>query len=301
MIPALPAIQVTAMVATWLLFDLLEYRQAVLIIWAIGFSHYLLGLIYSRAQITNLISRSANVIPITLLLLGGTGLFFINGSLTYYFILHHAINETYIGAKFISQSFSSRTRNKLQSISFVLQLSGALILVATLPKQLGTSLFVVLFAGYISLLIYYLYFLHKQHPRSGSETLTMIFTELGLLFLIPLNHWMYDISLYHVVFYHFAFWIIFPANGQLSRGLHRQFVIYLFATVTSIWVFVSFVPMDKTDVISYVTRYQLYEFWFVVFSFVHITLSFSISNANPPSIINLFNSQNRLPAQKAHK
>ena len=298
MIPKLPFIQATAMGAAWLLFDMFEYRQAVLIIWAIGFSHYLLGLIYSRTQILNLISSSANVTPIVLLLLGGTGLFFINGSLTYYFILHHAINETYIGTRFLSGSISNHARNKMQSISFILQLSGALILVATLPKQLSTGVFTTMFAGYSALLLYYLYVIQQQRQQFEASTTTLIFTELTLFFLIPLNHWIYDISLYHIVLYHFAFWIIFPANGHLSRGLYRQFVIYLLATVASIWVFLSFAPLDKSNVISYVTRYQLYEFWFAVFSFVHITMSFFVSNTNPPWIMRLFKPQNRLLTQK---
>ena len=298
MIPRLPAIQVTAMGATWLLFDMFEYRQAVLIIWAIGFSHYLLGMVYSRAQIVSLISSSANVIPIILLLIGGTGLYFVNGSLTYYFVFHHAINETYIGTRFLSDSLTGRARNKMQSISFALQLSGALILVTTFPKQLSTDIFTTMFVGYVVLLAYYLYVVYQQRRKFGANTITIVFTELALFFLIPLNHWIYDISLYHIVLYHFAFWIIFPANGQLSRGLHRQFAIYLLATVASIWVFLSFVPVDKSDVISYVTRYQLYEFWFAVFSFVHITMSFFVSNANPPWIMRLFAPQNRLLDQK---
>jgi len=293
-LPRLPTIQIAAMLATWLLFETYESRQAVVLVWAIGFSHYLLGLIYSRKQVAHVISSTANLLPTGLLLVGGTLFYFLNGSLTYYFVLHHALNETYLSIRFQSHTLSTHLRSRIQSVSFSLQLFGALILVSPWSTNLGTGLFLTLFFCYSLLLAYYLYTVYalRSHFKSA-PIVSIVFTEIALLFLIPIDHWIYNISLYHLVLYHFAFWIIFPASGQQSRGLHGQLLVYMLATVISLWLFISLAPLEEGNLLAFIGRYQLYEFWFLILSYVHITLAFSISSANPAWILRLLRQPDR--------
>src|SRR5437773_2236219 len=66
------------------------------LVYSLGFTHYLLTLIYSQRQFAAFATQPFSVIPLFSIIVFGAGLYFFHFPLPLYFAVHHAFNEAYI-------------------------------------------------------------------------------------------------------------------------------------------------------------------------------------------------------------
>src|SRR2546429_8270826 len=66
------------------------------IVYSVGFSHYLLGAIYSRQQFREAYAQPLSLFPVLVLAIFGIGLYSLQFPLLIFFALHHAFNEAYV-------------------------------------------------------------------------------------------------------------------------------------------------------------------------------------------------------------
>ena len=66
------------------------------IVYSVGFSHYLLGAIYSRQQFREVYAQPLSLFPVLALAIFGIGLYSLQFPLLIFFALHHAFNEAYV-------------------------------------------------------------------------------------------------------------------------------------------------------------------------------------------------------------
>ena len=269
--------QGVALVATWLLFESLSLIQAITVVWAVGFSHYLLGFLYSWRSTQSVLHARSGKVALGLLLVAGLALYWGDLSLVLYFGLHHALNEAYISGRFESDTEHGRTN--IRGTSFCVHLLGFYLLTHDGQLKQEPAVYTVLIMVFI--VLSGKFYLDGVRSRSGG-----IGSEMVVAMLIPLDFWLYDIHLYHFVLYHFVFWMVYPAS-RLWRmggiGLSR----YIAMTVISIAVFVALIPPGIRSVYGVGAGATYYEA-FVFLSFLHITLSFATSRANPAWIQRVF-------------
>ena len=277
--------QLVAVAAAWMLFESFGYFEGMILVWAIGFSHYLLGLIYSRRQLVSLVTTPGILLPMTVLAVAGGVLYFQQFPLLLYFGLHHAINEAYIGNRFRD----TNDRRLLSGISFLLHMTGFVLLAYSQRLQQAPESLTVLLVIFCGLAAVFFWLLLRDggSPRSGGRV-PMMASELMLMVLIPLDYGYYDIHLYHIVLYHFVFWAFYPAGGMLVRESYRSLLIYVFLTVVALWLFVSIKPDSMLDAYGLGQDSLSYYDWFFLLSYFHITLSFAISRTNPDWVVRYF-------------
>lgn len=276
-----------AIAITYWTFEHFGPRNAIVIAWSVGFSHYLVGILYSRKQITHVLSQPSSRVPLLLLGLGGLGMYLNNFSLFLYFGLHHALNESYLGLRYQSSSLTEQNRKQLRAAGFIAHLSGYLLIIYT-ATLFGRPILLTVTGGiFIGSLIFYFHIIWKQRNGfSVKEFISSVFIEFVLILLVIVDLSVYNIQLYQIVLYHFVFWAIFPASNLLLRNQLKDLGLYLALTVITLFGFIAYSPVYTN---SWFSGYYDYKYWFIIFSFVHITSSFAISGANPGWIRTIFN------------
>lgn len=296
MISALPTklfpIQLIALLVSGLLFEVFSNFQARNIMYALGFSHYFLGFIYSRADVTRVLSHTNTIFPLILLGLAGVGLFQGDFSLVWFFGLHHAINEAYIFTKYdkphnlkqhkSSDAMAYLSTSRLKTTSFVTHLAGYLVIVDFgLSKPVWWALFVIFSLSFV-------FFQYAIRQYKAHNTQHSGFSECLLLGVMCIDYWVMPISIEYFVMYHFVFWILFPAQGMWARKQIKSINKYLLYTAITWALFLLFGPLGIGITHPYTLGSRENYYWFVVFSYAHITLSFAISKTNPAWVQKLF-------------
>ncbi len=270
--------QGVALAAACWLFEYYPLVEAVTLVWAVGFSHYLLGLAYSWRATRSVLMLRHGAIALALLAALGTGLYVADFSLALYFGLHHALNEAYISGRFKKKAISSLSSVQLNS--FLLHLLGFFLITHDGRLQNEPMWHIGLLLVLVVLFVRFsVEMLRNQRGLMGSE--------LVIVLLIPLDLWTYDIHLYHIVLYHFLFWIVFPLM-RMRRAGGAKIITYGALTIGSIVVFVALIPQGVRSVYGGVGPGAAFYEAFVFLSFIHITLSFATSRANPAWINRIF-------------
>jgi hypothetical protein len=91
-------------------------------------------------------------------------------------------------------------------------------------------------------------------------------------------------SYLHVVLYHVISWTFYPIPKLWAQGA-RQLAIYVGLTTLSIAGFLLVSPLGL-----FTTRYavMIFQKQFIMWTYMHITASFVLSNAHPDWIVDLF-------------
>lgn len=276
---------VIAMLAAIGLHDDVVWQSAVT---SIGFGHYLLSIWYARSRLSGLTRDRGTALATLGAVVGGSLFYAVGFPLIIYFAAHHVCNEAYITSG-ISDRLQQDRRRQLRATAIVLHT----VLYFTLLRSEFATVFVR--RGYIAsaaemlrppvyffvplMAAYAAYFLalfrvRKDLDRRSLAELSIVeIAGLGLLavsFLSP-------IRFLDVVCYHFVFWWFFPASKLAQRGRWAvtQYAGWMAALVGATFLLSPAVLPD------YPFKDSMYLRQFLLWSHIHITSSYFLSNANP--------------------
>jgi hypothetical protein len=133
---------------------------------------------------------------------------------------------------------------------------------------------------------YALFFYYLHRIRSLLDLRTFLescaFELLGLVAVAASFY--VNFKFLHIVLYHFVFWSLFPLP-KIWAAAPRSVAVYVGLTALLTALFLSLSPIGVPD---YRLAGVLFQEQFKVWSYIHITLSFPLSNANPNWVISLF-------------
>ncbi|HKJ25096.1 MAG TPA: hypothetical protein VKB65_09765, partial [Myxococcota bacterium] len=198
-----------------------------------------------------------------------------------YFGLHHALNESFMLDRVTRHRSDPRVR-ALRGTGFVFHLAAFFCLTGktTTPWFEPWWLWSLPVTGAA-----YAWTLLRARPAlSRRELADHAWFEAAL---VPLAVWVVasgrSFDVYDVALYHFLFWAMYPARTMRQRGV--KLGPYLGATLVLLGGFVLVSPVGLVD--PHFGRSAYRDAFFLV-SFVHITISVAISDANPDVVNRLF-------------
>lgn len=283
-LPLVSLIQLSSIVITAAFYAQSNNYKWLIAVYIFAFSHYLIGALYSRKLIATLLASPKAYLPLGLLCLTGWFAYRESFSLLLYFGLHHALSEAYLKQRFFNLEISREWLSHLQASSFWLHLSGFFLLVRhdpTLYKAHYLKPALLIFAFALS---YYLYRLWCDRAMLKQISVFKLFGSEMVLLGLLLVSFFYSITFLQVVFYHFTLWALLPYLRAGSPNAMRPLAFYTLLTLGSLAVITYYSPYY----VPISSRYHLFEDWFILLSYAHITLSFAISNANPAWLNRLF-------------
>jgi hypothetical protein len=275
-------------------------RTWVAVVYAYGFSHYLMALVYSKRQAAEFIVQPLSWLSLVSIGLLGAGLYFSQFPLLFFFALHHAFNEAYVLKHTVpsddqaSKAFRTSAVLLHLFLYFVLlrhtqgighvDLSPFLLLRRFTPgagEILNAEFLWIGLAGSYALFFYYL-----RRIRSSLDFRRLLeISAFELLGIVAVAASFYvDFKFLHVVLYHFVFWSLFPLPKMWTTA-PRSIALYAGMTALLMAVFLSLSPIGPPD---YRLAGLLFQEQFRLWSYIHITASFLLSNANPDWVIGLF-------------
>ncbi|HEY1373569.1 MAG TPA: hypothetical protein VGH50_13955 [Candidatus Binatia bacterium] len=276
-------------------------------VYAVTFAHFAVSLIYSRRQVAQAFKQPYGLVPLLSIALITVGLYFGQVSLLYYFALHHAFNEAFI----LSGTLPSENDDvkafrgsavlvHLFLYFFILRGQAGFTLSPWSPiyplvagrtggnRYLLSYLLAGGFAASYAVFFFYLYRIRRFLDRRtliencGGEIVGLFIAVVSLSVTF---------SYLHVVLYHVISWTFYPIPKLWAQGA-RQLGAYLGLTILSLAGFLLVSPLGLFS-----SRYavMIFQKQFIMWTYIHITASFVLSNAHPDWIVNLFRHK-RYPA-----
>jgi hypothetical protein len=248
------------------------------LVFALGFCHYLVAMIYSARPLRSLATQGYSYLPFVLLLGAGWWLYDNRFPLEIYFALHHLFNEAYLKGKLFPDLDESRAPVHNMTLLALLHGSAYILLIRSqsLPIWLNgvlVVLFLVCVAVYLSRV--------WSARAAGSAGVTAFLNRTGLewlcLVLVPVSFF-YQFDFKLIVFYHFVIWGLLPLQHQLTSGRHRAALVYVGISVAAFLPFYLISPLGPPH---WQVPYYLYAEQFLFWSYFHITVSFALSRAHP--------------------
>jgi len=234
-----------------------------------------------------LLGAATQVSSLIGLVLLATTLYQVGFPLVLYFGLHHALNETYLSRP-VTGPPSTRSRLNATAALFhalayltTLRWSRELAGIDPLWTWIGLAVSGASFARSV-----------RQSGGAGSarQLLGLCAPEVAAVVLVVVSLFI-RITFLQFVLYHFVLWTVLPIDRIASRGRARL-VEYAALSFASIGVAVLLSPLgpSSTRVSSRVFSEQ-----FLLWSYLHITLSFALSDAHPKWAIDFFRGAVRRP------
>lgn len=142
----------------------------------------------------------------------------------------------------------------------------------------------LLLAGLAVSYVAFFYFLSRLRPFLDFRTLVenCSFEVLGLVAVVVSFY--VQFTFLQLVFYHFVFWTLFPAAKMYAQAPSRL-LPYTSMTLLSLGLFLLLSPVGVFR--SYLSP-AIFQKYFIILSYLHITASFALSNAHPQWIVDLF-------------
>lgn len=250
------------------------------LVFALGFVHYLLGLVYARRQLGSVLSQGRSAAPLLLVLGGGAWLYLNDVPLYLYFAVHHAFNEVYVRSALHADADSAVVR-RTAGVMFHFS---AYVLILTAQRLSPFELTVVLGVVLASFAVYMAGLARVRRDLGTARIIDLCTIEIVMLAMVPVA-FLYQFSFEQVVFYHFVFWGLYPLGRMLQRGDGRAGIRYVAMTAAALAVFVFLSPIGPS---AYNAPVRLYYEQFLLWSYLHITLSFALSSAHPRWITTWF-------------
>jgi hypothetical protein len=254
-------------------------------VFSFGFCHYAMALYYSKNKATQMLSQPSSYMPLVIVLMFGGLLYWRDFSLVIYFAAHHMFNEVYL-MKFSNRVEDHPSMSRLRTSSLFLNLFVYLVLLQDHRdlRLLDPRLFYSGLALSIASYVFYL-----TAVRSSMTRLELIdasaFELIGLL-LVGLSFFV-KITFLQIVCYHFVFWVLYPmgkiraqGSGELTRYLGWT------AGLTAFFFLLSPVGLLRHSPIA-----ALFYPQFILWSYIHITISYALSSSHPEWITRWFKPQ----------
>ena len=260
------------------------------VVFSVGFGHYFMALLYSKRQISQVLGQTYSYLPLAAVLIAGTALYQYEYPLVIYFAVHHAFNEVYVLDHPIAGKNSSELKGFRASGIFLHLFVYFLILRDRPDLQFLDTRFLLIGLAVSSLS--FIYFLNSiRGSMKISEMIDHCSFELIGLFLATVSFFI-EITFMQIIFYHFMFWILYPMPRVLKRGrseLLRYFILTLVITVP-------FIMVSPLGIYSYDLYTSPFFAHFMMWSYLHITISFALSEAHPSWITYWFKPRRAIPS-----
>jgi hypothetical protein len=243
--------------------------------WSLALSHYAISLFYSRGRLGGLAAAGAGRAWLAGMALAIAALWQGQLSLVLYFGVHHVLNEVYMLDRVTERRDDPRVR-RLRGWGLLLH---GLLYAVILRYSLGLAdlpwpaLLTALAAGYGA---YGLALLRARSVLSRRELAEHAVFELFALGVVAVS-FVHPVGVLQVATYHFFYWVFYPAFSLARRGAGGV-GRYAVTTVVVTGLLYLFSPAGFVE--PHFSK-DLYRELFVFFSYVHITLSFALSDANP--------------------
>jgi hypothetical protein len=244
------------------------------LVFSIIITHYFVALIYSRRRVVRSSQRPRTLVPLLGLTLGSWFLYRDQVSLVVYFGVHHVFNEVFWPA---SQPPTDRGFVRvLQGVRVALN---ACLYLAILRRHPDLAWLDMGWLGVaiVPLIGVYLVLLVRLASILGWSAIVDLASLEGLSLLVLAL--IDNVALKQVVLYHVLFWGFMPVRQMLQRGDGSAARYGLLnAALVGIQLFIS--PVGPIG--------GLMTFWYQEFylgAYVHISLSFALSSANPGFLI----------------
>lgn len=255
------------------------------ILWSTAFVHYLLALFYSRKRLFN-IEYGKPLYMAIITMVGGWFLYVNEFSLLIYFGIHHVFNEVYLTNRVIP-SVDVKLRKGFLASAMLLNASIYASVLRNYPEISWINHGLLFGILAVSVVVFFYFFLQLRADAKSRELSGLAVFECMGLILVAVSFFV-DIRLNYIVLYHFIFWFFYPMDMFRQRGgagLGRY-------VAASVGLLVLFVVISPISPISDLDR-ELSEYYFtqqfIFWSYLHITLSFIVSDAHPLWIRRAFN------------
>jgi hypothetical protein len=272
----------------------------VFLVYSLTFAHFAVSLVYSRRQVADALRQPYGLVPLVSLALITTALYFGQVSLLYYFAFHHAFNEAFIlsGTLPAENDDVKAFRGSAVLVHLFLYflilrgqagftLSPWSPVFPLIAGRTGGNRYLLLyllaggFTASYALFFFYLYRIRRLLTRRtllencGAEIVGIFIAVVSLSVTF---------SYLHVVLYHVISWTFYPIPKMWAQS-GRQLAAYVGLTVASVAGFLLISPLGL-----FPTRYAVAVFQkqFILWTYIHITSSFVLSNAHPDWVVNLF-------------
>jgi hypothetical protein len=254
-------------------------------IYSLGFAHYLLALVYAAGQLRQIASAGAHWLSFAGLVLLGVTLYTSDFPLLVYFGIHHAANETYGRRTGLDAGLPAGLAAPL--FAFHLAAYVAALRWSPLLAGIDQAWIWLGFGAAAAVLIAAL--------RRNTVPIVASAPELSALALVGLSLAV-NLSFLQVVFYHFALWAVLPAQRIYRRGGAPAVAGYVTLSAAAFAAAFSLSPIGPTAA-------RLPGGWFteqfLLWSYLHITLSVALSDAHPSWAVRLFRAAPGQPAALA--
>ena len=251
-------------------------------VYALAFSHYFMALLYSRKQIRAVQANRSSYLAVLGLLALGSSVYFGKFSLVVYFGIHHAFNESYL-LNGVTKAWQRPEIRALRPAAAAAVFFAYLFLLRD-HAELGSVPRAIFLAGAAaSFTVFAFLFTKASAFMSPRERIDNCAAELSLLVLLALSLSV-TVRFLYVVAYHFVFWALRPVPKMLRAGgpeMKRYLGLTLALLAGSYWV-------SPLGVVHYPMKDSFFFQQFTLWSYLHITLSFALSDLHPDWIVRLF-------------
>ena len=248
--------------------------------YAMGFAHYLLALRYSGAQMRQLLMSPPRVASLAGLVLLATTLYQSSFPLFLYFGIHHALNEAYARRAAIGpaapQTPVLAAAAAFQGLAYLATLRWTPELAGVDPLWIWIGLAAAT-AGVVWTLA------DRRSTESRWRLLDVCAPEVAAAALVLVSL-LVRVTFLQVVLYHFILWAVVPIERIRQRG-EGALTQYLTLSVATVALFLLLSPLGPSS--TRIGRHLFVE-QFLFWSYLHITLSFALSDAHPTWAVRFF-------------
>jgi hypothetical protein len=272
-------------------------RSWTALVYSIALGHYVMSIAYSKRQVKEFLGRPLALLTMFSFTVFAAALYLVRLPLFILFGIHHAFNEGYVLKRAVpcDGQYAGAFRTSatllhlflyfvlLRHVSSIgaIDLASLYLIFLGGGQGMGTSfLWVGLTLSYAA----FFYYLYQVRPLLSFRDLieNCGFELLGVVAVAA--SFFIKIQFLQIVLYHVVFWCLYPLPKVIKSG-YRDLLVYcgMTGTVTAVFIYIS--PIGSADYrLPYLSFLNQFLFW----SYVHITLSFVLSNANPSWLVELF-------------
>ncbi len=256
---------------------------------SLGFAHYAASLIYARRQIDAISKHVATRIALGALLALSAAMYLLPKNqeiaLIAYFGVHHVFNEVYLSHRALGTAFAPVVRLRIAAMA----LNGALY-VAVLAREplvayfAGPKAISVAVGVTAAAFVWELMRTSRYVPRASLANLLSLEVG-GAIVAVAVLAFGLQLRFIDVVLYHFVFWALYPAiRIATARGFGP---LTRYATLNALLLAGAF-ALSPASVLRYNLVGSPFLEGFYLFSYLHISASFALSDQHPNWVIALF-------------
>jgi len=247
-------------------------------VYSIGFAHYLLALRYSAGQLRQISQAPLQWVSLAGLILLAIAFYQLDIPLVIYFGVHHALNEAYARR-------GGGDPGQIARLGAPAAILHGLAYVAMLgfnPRYVGVDP-AWLWGGLAVATGLYVYALLQLRPETGTTRLLEVCApEISAAMMVGLSL-LVRLTFLQIVLYHFLLWAVLPVP-RIRQRRGSALVQYLGLSAATIAAAMLLSPVGPPSIrLSSNAFTQQFFLW----SYIHITLSFGLSEAHPAWIVRL--------------